>query len=251
MKIGEDVEKIPAGQFLLDSGLLFEINRKVLHPFGLALEVIVDPDQEIVEGGDATYVLGSSLWDYRDDEEGMVFGEKTFKEGIAKLENFMKEFGFERLKTRNQSLGFIVQHEEKDFIQPLKMSQKAITRLGTKTGTPVTEKDFQKEDQEETNFINSIPTAADGGDTDTEKPITSNDPTSLSIIERNMELRIKAKMKKGVTGKVGDGSATAHDTPAGGPCKNPVVVSEPLRSGGSLVTCSSCGAVLSDPDMKD
>jgi hypothetical protein len=44
MKIGEDNTRIPAGEFLLNTGLLFEINRKVLHPFGLALELVEQED---------------------------------------------------------------------------------------------------------------------------------------------------------------------------------------------------------------
>ena len=33
-----------SAEFLVDSGLLFEINRKILHPLGLAIEVVVEDD---------------------------------------------------------------------------------------------------------------------------------------------------------------------------------------------------------------
>ena len=34
-------------EFLSDNGLLFEINRKVLHPLGLAMEIYIDDDDKI------------------------------------------------------------------------------------------------------------------------------------------------------------------------------------------------------------
>jgi hypothetical protein len=48
-------------------GYLQELNRRFLHPLGLALEVVVDN-----ETGEET--LGG-IWDYRDDPEGMIFDE--------------------------------------------------------------------------------------------------------------------------------------------------------------------------------
>lgn len=45
-------------------GYLQELNRRVLHPCGLALEVIVNEDGTEQFGG---------VWDYRDDPEGMLF----------------------------------------------------------------------------------------------------------------------------------------------------------------------------------
>jgi hypothetical protein len=47
-------------------GLVQEINRRLLHPMGLALEVVVEAD--------GTERLGG-IWDYRDDPEGIAFGD--------------------------------------------------------------------------------------------------------------------------------------------------------------------------------
>lgn len=47
-------------------GYLQEVNRVVLHPCGLALEVVVSEDGTERFGG---------VWDYRDDPEGIVYGE--------------------------------------------------------------------------------------------------------------------------------------------------------------------------------
>lgn len=50
-----------------DGGYLQEVNRRVLHPLGLALSVETD---------DAGRVIGfGPIWDERDDPEGIVFAE--------------------------------------------------------------------------------------------------------------------------------------------------------------------------------
>jgi hypothetical protein len=90
-------------EFLLDSGLLFEINRNVLHPFGLALEVIIDDEDKITFG---------NIWDCRDDPEGLVYDDDAFVVGKNKFEKFMKEFGEARLSSRKRRLGFIVQETQ-------------------------------------------------------------------------------------------------------------------------------------------
>lgn len=47
-------------------GILQEANRLFFHPRGLALEVTIHPDgMELLTG----------IWDYRDDPEGIIFGE--------------------------------------------------------------------------------------------------------------------------------------------------------------------------------
>jgi hypothetical protein len=89
-------------EFLLDSGLLFEINRKVLHPFGLALEIIVNDDNEVVFG---------NIWDYRTDPEGITYDDESYSVGNEKFKKFMEEFGANRLKSRERRLGFIIQPE--------------------------------------------------------------------------------------------------------------------------------------------
>lgn len=250
MKIGDEVIKIPAGQFLLDSGLLFEINRKVLHPFGLALEVIESPEpleEAYREDNDPppTYVISNQLWDYRDDEEGMIFAEKTFREGFMKLKKFMAEFGFERLNTRAKALGYVIQGEDQDFIQSKKML--VIDTIVGPAKVIHVDANADSEDKQEEAFVKSIPLAVDvpAGELPTKN--LNADETSLSIIERNMVAKTKANMKKSNI-KEKDYSHIGTD---GQPCKNPVIVSEPLSGGGSIVMCSTCGATISDPDLKD
>lgn len=75
-------------------GLLQELNRRFLHPMGLALEVIVEDDGSERFGG---------VWDYRDDPEGMIYGivmidqdkVKNVTEMFeSKKEHRMKRFGY-------------------------------------------------------------------------------------------------------------------------------------------------------------
>lgn len=90
----ESTKRIPAGQFLMDSGLLFEINRTMLHPLGLAL---------YVNEGDL------ELHDCRDDAEGITYDPAQMAEGRAKYLQMMNAWGYEKQQERKKRLGFIVQ----------------------------------------------------------------------------------------------------------------------------------------------
>lgn len=84
---------------LRDSGLLFEVNRRVLHPLGLALSVAVD-DEDVSFG---------PIWDGRDDPEGFAFDEELFASGKHKLRRYMQERGQAALDERKKRLGFVEQ----------------------------------------------------------------------------------------------------------------------------------------------
>lgn len=58
------MKKMSVNEFR-EIGLLQEVNRLLLHPMGLALEVVVD--------GDGLMRFGE-IQDVRDDPEGMIFG---------------------------------------------------------------------------------------------------------------------------------------------------------------------------------
>jgi len=93
--------KDPIG-FLRSSGLLFEINRKVLHPYGLAMAVYPTDDGE-------TEVGTISLMDSREDKEGYLFNESTYISGVTKLSEFLEGFGNEKLAERQDELGYVFQ----------------------------------------------------------------------------------------------------------------------------------------------
>lgn len=90
-----------AAGFLRDNGLLFEINRMILHPLGLALE--------IQENEPGEFSFTNRLWDYRDDPEGILYANQTFNEGEARYRQFMGDFGHAKLAERETALGFIYQ----------------------------------------------------------------------------------------------------------------------------------------------
>jgi len=68
MKMGGGVINIDVKEFR-SKGYLQELNRRFLHPLGLALEVIINENN-----GDE--VLGG-IWDYRNDPEGIHYDLKN------------------------------------------------------------------------------------------------------------------------------------------------------------------------------
>ena len=94
-----------AAEFLRDSGLLFEINRKILHPLGLALEVNTNDD--------GTEEFGQ-VWDSRDDPEGFLYADDCYLSGLKKFKLYMKERGNMALKSRMERLGYLVQKRYED-----------------------------------------------------------------------------------------------------------------------------------------
>lgn len=96
---GDGIRRIDIAEFRA-LGYIQEVNRLFLHPRGLALEVAVEEDGSERLGG---------VWDYRDDPEGMAFGEGMIDaekaarvaEDLARLE-----------PTRLAALGYIVQPVE-------------------------------------------------------------------------------------------------------------------------------------------
>lgn len=94
----DEIKRMSVKEFI-DSGLLFAVNHKVLHPLGLALEVVIDGDD---------YRFGG-VWDYRDDPEGMLYHEDLLQNGAAKLKQYMDERGVKDIADRVAALGYVVQ----------------------------------------------------------------------------------------------------------------------------------------------
>ena len=82
-------------KFLHDSGLLFEINRLLLHPLGLALEVELES-------------ASIKIQDLREDPEGMLFEEEAFARARSRYQAFLDE-NRSRLEARERALSFRVQ----------------------------------------------------------------------------------------------------------------------------------------------
>jgi len=90
------VRHIPPREFR-EAGYLQELNRRFLHPLGLALAVSVD------EAGEETV---GPIWDCRDDPEGVVFEDGVVDASKAARVSTELE---ERAPRRIEALGFVVQ----------------------------------------------------------------------------------------------------------------------------------------------
>lgn len=87
-----------AADFLQRTGLLFEINRVVLHPLGLALAVW--------ENDDGAIAGFAGLSDHRDDPDGMIYPESIMVSGLERL----TQFGADAIRAeRERRLGYVVQ----------------------------------------------------------------------------------------------------------------------------------------------
>lgn len=79
-----------------EKGFLQELNRQFLHPLGLALQVNIDADGNETLGG---------IWDYRDDPEGILFGDPIDVEKAL----FVKGFAEGKAEQRVKIFGFVIQ----------------------------------------------------------------------------------------------------------------------------------------------
>jgi len=70
--MSREVKRIDIKEFR-ETGFLQEANRQFFHPHGLALEIVV--------AADGTERLGG-VWDYRDDPEGVVFGNAGYGDSM-------------------------------------------------------------------------------------------------------------------------------------------------------------------------
>lgn len=86
-------------QFMLDNGILFEMNRQVLHPLGLELNLRLDDEGQLV---------GIDLADNRSSPSPIYFSPEAFEEGREKFERYMGESGRRNMQKRRQ-LGMVIQ----------------------------------------------------------------------------------------------------------------------------------------------
>jgi len=80
-----------------EEGYLQELNRRFLHPLGLALEVVVCEDGSEQFG---------RIWDSRDDPEGIIYGPDTVE--VQKVQH-IRQIENSRTTSRIDALGFWVQ----------------------------------------------------------------------------------------------------------------------------------------------
>ena len=86
-------------EFLAENGILFEINRQVLHPLGLQLELEATDD-----GATCELVLE----DNRPVPDPIYYTPDEFEEGRQKYEAYMQEHGRRNIQKRRQ-IGMVIQ----------------------------------------------------------------------------------------------------------------------------------------------
>lgn len=91
-----------SARMLIDTGLLFEINRTILNKFGLVLVV----DQDLKNKKQLAIVGLYST----DSPEGFTIEEDAFELGKEKFEKFVKK-NQDKLDAREAGLGFLVQEK--------------------------------------------------------------------------------------------------------------------------------------------
>jgi hypothetical protein len=98
-----NIKRIEIKEFR-EKGYLQELNRRFLHPLGLALEVIVEDDGSEKLGG---------VWDYREDQEGIYYdiynSNPNRKNMFAEKKAFVDAEFERRFETRRNVLGFDVE----------------------------------------------------------------------------------------------------------------------------------------------
>lgn len=87
------------GGFLKDHGILFEINRQILHPIGMELRFDVDDEGEL---------RNVKLLDNRSVGEPIYFSPEDFLAGRAKYEQYLKEHGRRNIQKRRR-IGMVIQ----------------------------------------------------------------------------------------------------------------------------------------------
>lgn len=97
-----EVKRIPIKEFRA-LGFVQEINRRVLHPCGLALEVIVDE-----ETGEESF---GGIWDYREDPEGLIFADGVLS--MEKADHVAQSISVHEA-IRRERFGWVVQPVPKE-----------------------------------------------------------------------------------------------------------------------------------------
>lgn len=92
-----DIKHIDIAEFRRE-GYLQELNRRFLHPLGLALEVVIEEDGLRLGG----------VWDYRDDPEGIVYAG-SYARDLGRHAAHIDALWIERAPAREAALGYVIQ----------------------------------------------------------------------------------------------------------------------------------------------
>lgn len=104
------------GDFIMDNGLLYEINRQIFHPLGYALFLEHPTDKEREEGPElAEFFDHRGIFGVKDigavDPEGMIFLDETVEEKTKAFDAFVHKCQ-DRIGARINGLGYLVQNAD-------------------------------------------------------------------------------------------------------------------------------------------
>ena len=98
--MSNQIKKIDIKEFR-EKGYLQEVNRRFFHPLGLALEVEINSLGQERLGG---------IWDYRNDPEGVIYGESVLKKpSFSEKAKFIESEFAKKEVTRRKLLGYFIQ----------------------------------------------------------------------------------------------------------------------------------------------
>lgn len=95
----EAISKFP--KYLIDNGLIFEINRRILHPLGMAMVVDIDRNNK-------RQLAITALFE-TEEQEGFLYDAESYVVGQEKYQKFLDKGGQERLNYRLAKYGFVEQ----------------------------------------------------------------------------------------------------------------------------------------------
>jgi len=257
-----EIKTIPAGRFLYNSGLLFEINRRILHPLGLALAINYDDQDGALSEEEAIITLSQDMWDYRDDPEGMIFADDSLEEGSVKYKRFFKEFAEQKILERTKLLGYTIQSlnlGETTILSPL--TQSTSRKKGRNRTPKVPKPTIKLEGQEKKEEVSDDEIAER-----MKKNATMRTPETKSILDK---VKVLGEGKEKPTEVIYPSDSDNEDKPSqkrikqfigtehprlgtGGKCKSTKenTTYTPIPGGSGIYTCTSCGATLRDPEIE-
>lgn len=231
------ISSLSVSKFLLDSGLLFQINRVVLHPLGLCLGVTLNNDDFDAVSEDKEVLKIKALQDKGGE---WLFDDLALREGSLKYAKYMAEKGEQRLQKRQQDLGYVVQdissvYKEKISIgRKLRSDSKSLKKSAVVSivNTVSESKQVDKESVKERNLRLRQKVDSDSYLEQREQKKERESDIDMSAI-------LNTKLPKP---EINNNTNVLH-------CPPHSPVSEPLKGGGNYTFCSKCGIILKDPDL--
>lgn len=227
----QELTNFKATDFLYEKGLLFVINRMVLNPLGLTLQVASEVNDPVV-----------SLIIHEDSSKA-VYSKRELLQGAILYDSFLtEEGGLQRKEHRESSLGYIVQSIPQiggeDFTKSdtvSSTSQVAEPEIETITETETPQK------------LSSRGGAAD------RKDLVSNTPSFSSKVSSLVDGGTPIKDFEDEPQRTIDISKykVINPTKLTNNCNHPqnFINYEKISGGGSILFCSACGAQFSDSDL--